>query len=219
MRRLLSLLAIPGALLAGWLALTTFATGSAIASWAPCPRNWAWADSYLPRQSPLESHAFKVGKAQVKVCYGSPALRGRTMLGGEAVPFGKLWRTGANEPTTLHLDRVLRVGELVLGAGSYSIYTIPGERDWTVILNRATHQWGLESEYTSDIAAQEVGRLLVRARPLENTVESLTWSSESSATAAVDLVLDWQRTRIRLPFDSGFAAPDLDDYPSDPGPD
>lgn len=219
MRRLLPLFAIAATVVLGWFALTTLATGSAIANWAPCPRNWAWVEAYLPRKSPIESHAFKVGAAHAKVCYGSPALGGRTMLGGDAVPFGKLWRTGANEPTTLHLDRVMRVGELVLGAGSYSVYTVPGDRDWTVIFNRATHQWGSESKYTPEIAAQEVGRILVRPRALETPVERLTWSSVPSATAAVDLVFEWQRTRLLLPFDSGFAAPDLDDVPSDPGPD
>jgi hypothetical protein len=218
MRRLLLLLSLLAAVALGWFALTTLATGSAIATWAPCPRNWAWSDSYLPRASPLKSHAFKVGPAHVKICYGSPALNGRTMIGGAAVPYGKIWRTGANEPTTLHLDRVLRVGDLVLGAGSYSIYTIPGERDWTVIFNRATHQWGLESEYTEEIAAEEVGHILVRARGLDSPVERLTFTSESSATAAVDLVFEWQQTRIRLPFDAAFAAND-DDFREDPGPD
>jgi len=219
MRRLSPLLAalVAGAL--SWAALTTLATGSAIASWAPCPRNWGWLPTYLPRESPLESHAFRIGRAHAKVCYGSPALGGRTMIGGDAVPYGKLWRTGANEPTTLHLDRVVRVGDLLLGAGSYSIYTLPGERDWTVIFNRSTHQWGLESEYTDEVEAQEIGRLSVRARTLEAPVESLRFTSEASATAAVDLLLDWQRTRIRLPFDSGFAAPDPDDIPGATGPD
>ena len=219
MRRLLLLLATAAVVALGWVASTTLATGSAIATWAPCPRNWTWAPAYLPRRSPLESHTFKVGAAHVKVCYGSPALAGRTMLGGEAVPFGQLWRTGANEPTSLHLDRVVRVGDLVLRAGSYSLYTVPGERDWTVIFNRATRQWGIESAYDAEVAAQEVGRLQVRVRPRDSPVERLTFRSEPSATAAVDLILEWQQTQIRLPFDSGFAAPDPDDVPGASGPD
>jgi len=218
MRRFLLLLASAAAGFLGWVALTTFATGSAIATWAPCPRNWAWTAAYLPRQSPLEALSFTLGKAHVKLCYGSPALNGRTMLGGDAVPFGKLWRTGANEPTTLHTDHVVRLGDLVLGAGSYAIYTIPGDRSWTVLLNRSTRQWGLESEYTDDVAAQEIGRITVRPRPLDTPVEGLTFHSEPSATAAVDVVLEWQRTQIRLALDSGFAAPDGDDLPGDPGP-
>ncbi len=70
-----------------------------------------------------------------------------------------------------------------------------------------------------EIAAQELGRLRVRAQELDSPIERLTFRSEPSATAAVDLVLEWQQTRIRLPIDSGFAAPDADDIPSAPGPD
>ena len=113
----------------------------------------------------------------------------------------------------------MRVGDLVLSAGSYSIYTLPGKRDWTVIFNRSTRQWGLESEYSHEVAAEEVGRLLVRARTLDSPVEKLTFTSERSATAAVDLLMEWQQTQIRLPFDSGFAAPDTDDVPGAFGPD
>lgn len=177
------------------------------------------AASVATRASKYDSTSTKVGTAVVKVCYGRPLVKGRTIFGSELVPYGKLWRTGANEPTTLHLDRVVRVGELVLAPGSYSIYTLPGERDWTVIFNRSTRQWGLESEYTDEVAAQEAGRILVRARPTEKPVEHLTWRSEPSASSAVDLVLEWQGTRLRLPFDSGFAAPDGDDRPSAFGPD
>ena len=75
MRRLLLLLAAAAAVALGWVGLTTLSTGSSIAHGAPCPRNWSWADAYLPRQSPLESHAFRVGKASARICYGSPALR------------------------------------------------------------------------------------------------------------------------------------------------
>lgn len=210
------------ALGAGWVALTSMSTGTAIATWAPCPRNWAWTPTYLPRTSPLRSHSFRIGKAHAKVCYGSPSLRGRTMIGSSAVPYGEIWRTGANEPTTLHLDRAVRVGELTLGAGSYSIYTLPGPREWTVIFNRATHQWGLESEYTEEIASREVGRILVRARTPAAQVEELVFRTEPSATGAVDLLFEWQQTQVRIPIESEFVhlepgdeSGDSSSFPSD----
>ena len=108
MRRLVISLALLIAIgLGGWIGLTTLPSGRMIATWAPCPRNWIWIPTWLPRPSPLESTAFALGAGHVKVCYGSPSLRGRTMIGGAAVPFGHLWRTGANEPTTLHTDVAL----------------------------------------------------------------------------------------------------------------
>jgi len=87
------------------------------------------------RQSPLDSLSFTVGKAEVKVCYGRPSLRGRKMIGGEAVPYGKLWRTGSNEPTMIHTTGPITVAGVALAPGSYSLYTIPGPKEFEVILN------------------------------------------------------------------------------------
>src|SRR5690349_11479076 len=85
------------------------------------------------RGSPLDSLSFKVGSADVKVCYGRPSAKGRTMIGGEAVPFGKLWRTGANEPTMIHTTGPLTIAGVAVPAGSYSLYTVPGPKTWSVI--------------------------------------------------------------------------------------
>ena len=185
----------------GYLALTSFAPGTWVASWAPCPRNWGWAPAWQPRKSPLRSVSLGLLAADVKVCYGSPALRGRTMIGGEAVPYGKLWRTGANEPTTLHTSRPIFVETVPVGPGSYALYSVPGPQTWQFIVNRATRQWGLESEYTPQIAAQEVGRFEVPAQTLDRPVESLQFRVEEEPeglSGVADLYLEWQTTRVRL---------------------
>lgn len=186
---------------AAWLALTSLAPGSWVATWAPCPRNWAWAPAWKPRASPLGATVFAFGDGgHGKVCYGRPSLRYRKMIGGAAVPFGRLWRTGANEPTTLHLDTAARLGELDLLPGSYSIYTVPGPVAWEVVVNRAIRQWGLESEYTDEIRAREVGRFDVPVEVLGEPVETLTIRAVPATTGAVDLLLEWQTTRVRLPL-------------------
>ena len=210
-RSLLSLFGLAGALLAGWIALTSVAPASWIVGWAPCPRNWAWIPAWLPRQSPLESLSFTFDGARGKICYGSPSLRGRQMIGTERVPYGRLWRTGANEPTTLHLDRPARLGPLSLLQGSYSIYTVPGERSWQVVVNRATSQWGLESEYDDEVRAQEVGRFSLEPETLALPVEKLTFSVEPLATGAVRLQLAWERIRLAVPLVSGLSEPDVGD--------
>src|ERR671921_2872699 len=92
------------------------------------------------RKSPLDSLTFTVAKQPVKVCYGRPSSRGRTMLGGSAVPYGKLWRTGANEPTIFFAPIPLKVAGLSVQPGVYSLYTVPGRGEWEVIVNRATSQ-------------------------------------------------------------------------------
>ena len=78
------------------IVLTALPAPPEIAVHLPCPRNWAWLPTWQLRSSPMGSVSFTVDGAPVKVCYGRPAARGRTMLGGRRVPFGRLWRTGAS---------------------------------------------------------------------------------------------------------------------------
>lgn len=155
------------------------------------------------RKSPLDSLAFKVGAANVKVCYGRPSARGRTMLGGSSVPFGKLWRTGANEPTMIHSTGPLVIAGIAVPAGSYSIYTIPGEKEWHVIVNRSISQWGHESQYTAAVKAQEVGHGIVPSAALATPIDTFTIRAEPGSGGKVDLVLEWETTRVAIPVVPG----------------
>jgi hypothetical protein len=152
------------------------------------------------RKSPLDSVSFTVGGKAVKVCYGRPSLRGRQMLGGEAVPYGKVWRTGANEPTMIHTTGPITLVGLKVPAGTYSLYTVPGKDEWEVIVNRSTSQWGEESNYTEAVQKQELGRAKVKAEPLATPVETFTIKPEPAAGEAKALVLEWEKTRVRLPL-------------------
>jgi hypothetical protein len=151
------------------------------------------------RQSPYDSITVALGEATAKLCYGRPSLRGRTMIGGQAVPYGRLWRTGANEPTILHLPVAASIAGIAVQPGSYSLYTVPAEGDWTVIVNRSTSQWGHESAYTPEVEAQEVGRATVRSTRVEQPIEMLTFRATPSERGA-DLVLEWQNTRVTIPI-------------------
>jgi hypothetical protein len=205
-RMLLSTLTMAAALLGGWLLLTSLAPGSWIATWAPCPRNWGWLPAWLPRASPLAAERFATEPdLDGKICYGRPSLHLRRMIGGDAVPFGRLWRTGANEPTTLHLDGPARLGPLDLSAGSYALYTVPDPATWEVVVTRATRQWGLESLYDERARALEIGRFTVPVEVLDEAVETLTFRTVPAGERAVDLLLEWQTTRIRLPLESPYA--------------
>lgn len=147
------------------------------------------------RKSPLDSLSFKVGASEVKVCYGRPSARGRTMIGGENVPFGKLWRTGANEPTMIHTSGPLVLAGVKVAAGSYSLYSVPGEKSWEIIVNRSVTQWGEESNYTDKVKAQEVGHGTVPVTPTKAPVETFTITAEPAA-----LVLEWEKTRVAIPI-------------------
>ena len=146
------------------------------------------------RQSPIDSLNFSVGGKTVKVCYGRPSARGRTMIGGKNVPYGNLWRTGANEPTMIHTPVALTIAGLKVPPGTYSLYSVPGASEWTIIVNRSTKQWGEEHGYTPEVKAQEIGRATVKSEAMTSPIETFTIRAEPSGDAA-SLVLEWGKTR------------------------
>jgi hypothetical protein len=150
------------------------------------------------RASPYDSTFVDLAGAQAKICYGRPSARDRVVF-GQLVPYDRIWRTGANEPTITHLPVSARIGTLDLAAGSYSIYTIPGRQEWTVIVNRSIDQWGHESQYTAQVQAQEVGRFRVAAEATEQHVETFTIRAEPPQNTR-QLVLEWENTRVRIPI-------------------
>jgi hypothetical protein len=152
------------------------------------------------RKSPLDSVTFSIAGRPVKLCYGRPSSRGRVMIGGNNVPFGKLWRTGANEPTIFLTPVAITVAGIKVAPGKYSLYTVPGARKWQVIVNRSTSQWGEESNYTEKVKAQEVGRATVASEQLSAPIEIFTFRAQPSGAKGADLMLEWEKTRIRIPI-------------------
>ena len=159
------------------------------------------AASLAKRASPLDSVTFRVGATTVKVCYGRPSSRGRVMIGGRHVPYGRLWRTGANEPTMIHTDGPLRVAGITLAAGTYSLYTIPGKSEWTVIVNRSIEQWGDEGSY-EQVADKEVGRAKVRATKPAEPIEQFTIRYEEHGPRG-NLVLEWEHAHVPIAVSGG----------------
>ena len=156
------------------------------------------------RVSPLDSLTFRVAGQEVKICYGRPSSRGRTMIGGSRVPFGKIWRTGANEPTLFRTPVALSIAGVMVPAGTYSIYTVPGEAEWEIIVNRSYSQWGHESFYTDEVRAQEVGRATVSSERTDSHIETFTIrAEETKEISGIHLMLEWERTRVRVPVSAG----------------
>jgi hypothetical protein len=120
------------------------------------------------------------------------------MLGGTDVPYGKIWRTGANEPTIFFAPIPLKVAGLSVVPGVYSLYTVPGAREWEIIVNRSTSQWGEESNYTAEVKSQEVGRAKIRTEAANPALETFTIRAEPAGRGA-SLVLEWEKTRIKIP--------------------
>jgi hypothetical protein len=155
------------------------------------------------RKSPLDSLTFTIGKDTVKICYGRPSARGRTMIGGASVPYDTLWRTGANEPTTVFSDDPLDVAGVRAPAGSWTLYTVPGKTQWQIIVNASVTQWGIEKDYDAAVRKQEVGRGKVPSEAMTDFVETFTIRAEPAGANEVTLVLEWEKTRVKIPVKLG----------------
>ncbi len=157
--------------------------------------------------SPYDSTAIHVGGHQAKICYSRPSMRGRTVFGSTLVPYDSLWRTGANDPTILHLPFAAEIAGMKVPAGKYSVYTVPGRDRWTLVLNRSISQGGstrdegqFKSAYTPDVRAQELGRAPVPAEAIGEAVEKFTIRSAAAGAATTELIFEWEKTRVRIPI-------------------
>jgi hypothetical protein len=119
--------------------------------------------------SPKETVKAKAGGANVEIVYSRPSARGRTMLGGNE-PYGQVWRTGANEATTIEFDKAVKIEGKDLPAGKYALFTIPGEKEWTIIFNKEHKQWGAYNYKEKEDAL----RVTVPAKKTKSFVETFT---------------------------------------------
>jgi hypothetical protein len=149
------------------------------------------------RPSPLGAVVITLGGEEAKLCYGRPSARGRTVM-GDLVPMGTPWRTGANEATALHLPFSADVGGIELEPGVYSLYTIPGESEWKIVLNRAHERWGIP--INDEVQAQDVGSFERSPEATEETVETLTFRWEPHGEGMGHLIMEWEHTRVEIPI-------------------
>jgi hypothetical protein len=147
------------------------------------------AQESKPPASPpgTASVAFTDGKT-VTIGYSRPSVRSRKIFGG-LVPYGQVWRTGANSATSLKTDVDLTVGGATVPAGSYTLYSIPSESGWKLIINKQTGQWGTEYDEKQDLARVDM-KVVNNATPTEQFTISLSKTGAKSAT----LKLDWAST-------------------------
>lgn len=146
------------------------------------------------RPSPLQSVELSVGGNDALLCYGAPSARGRDIMGG-LVPFGEPWRMGANEPTTLHLSGPATIQGVAVEPGSYSIYAIPGESEWTIVLNSTHERWGIPID--ESVRASDVGSFTVEPETMDESVETLQFRFEPTPDAPMgDIIMEWENTRV-----------------------
>lgn len=184
----LSILMIPRMLrpVLSLIAGSVFVTG--LFAQAPAPK------LEFPATSPAATIKQRVGLTDIEINYSRPSMRGRKIFGA-LVPYGEVWRTGANSATKVTLSTAVKFNGTAVPAGTYALFTIPGQAEWTVIFNQVSGQWG---SYAYD-AKNDVARFTAKPIALNNPVETFGISiSELANDSAATLALSWENTRVPM---------------------
>lgn len=166
--------------------------------WASLIAPLAWAQTSridFPAASPTAVIRQQVGLTNFEIVYSRPSVKDRKIF-GELQSFGSVWRTGANAATKITFDTVVEFAGKPVQPGTYALFSIPGEKKWTVILNREADQWGaFNYDETKDVVRVEVG-----AERLKRPVETFTiWFNELRDETAV-LNLTWEGLNVEIPL-------------------
>jgi hypothetical protein len=149
--------------------------------------------------SPEDEVTYTSGDLTIRVFYNRPFKKGREIFGG-LVPYGEVWRTGANEATTFETNKDLLIEGRNLKKGKYTLWTIPGEETWNIIFNSEYGQWGIGSDGQANRNPEkDVLAIDVLAVQQERVFEQFTISFEKVGEDA-EMVLIWDKTVVALPF-------------------
>lgn len=151
------------------------------------------AQIVFPDLSPRATLTQKVGFGEITVDYSRPSMRGRVIF-GDLVQFGEVWRTGANQSTRISFQEDVFLNEHKVPGGTYSLFTIPGEHEWTIILNTATRLWGAYG-YNSN---KDLLRFTVPVNNLPVHVESLTIDIGELTQTTGSVMISWENTLVKF---------------------
>jgi hypothetical protein len=150
-----------------------------------------------PQPSPLQKIEQKVGLTDVSVQYSRPSMKGRTVF-GDLVPYGKLWRTGANQNTMVTFSTDVMVGESTLKAGSYAIFSKPNKDNWEVIFYSDTNNWGTPQKWDESKVAATVN---AKVYDIPMDIETFTVSFDDLTNDSAVLGIMWEKTYVAVKFD------------------
>jgi hypothetical protein len=156
----------------------------------------------FPRLSPNATVTQVIGVTEVTLRYSRPGVKGRKIW-GELVPYGEVWRSGANENTTISFSTPVKVEGTELPAGTYGLQTIPTEGDWTLILSKDADAWGA-FEYKPE---NDALRATVKPQPSEHPHERLQFTFEDLTDTSANVVLAWEK--VEVPFKLEVDTPKL----------
>jgi tetratricopeptide (TPR) repeat protein len=149
----------------------------------------------IPAASPTQTIKQEFGISTIELTYSRPDMRGRKIF-GDLVPYGKLWRTGANAATRLKFADDVSVGGVAVKAGEYVLYTIPNQNEWEVILNKGVNNWGIDGYKESE----DVAHFKVKPVNAPMQTETFTMQFTNVKPSSTDLRILWDKTAIQIPI-------------------
>jgi hypothetical protein len=152
------------------------------------PHNYAHDRKFAPELIGTDT-------AMIRVIYSRPAKKNREIF-GKLIPYGKVWRTGANETTELRIYHDMKLAGKPIKAGTYALFTIPGENEWTIILNSDLDHWGAYS-YMEE---KDVLRVAVPVKATNQTIENFSIRFEKIDEKSIKMILGWDHTVVEIPI-------------------
>lgn len=132
-----------------------------------------------------------MGNTTIKINYHAPAVRGRTIWGG-LVAYDAVWVTGAHKATTIEVGKDFKIGNKIIPAGKYALFTIPGKEEWTVIINKNWNQH-LADDYAE---TEDVVRIKVKQQMTGNVTERLKYEIDKTAESTANITISWEKVKV-----------------------
>jgi len=154
----------------------------------------ASAQVKVPAPSPTQTIKQDFGLSAIELIYSRPAMKGRKIF-GDLVPWNKVWRTGANNATRLKFTDDVMIGGKALKAGEYALYTVPGDKEWEIIINKGSANWGTNYKQEDDVF-----RIKAMPMKLNEPVENFTMQFANVKPTSTDLHIMWDKTAVAIPI-------------------
>ena len=154
----------------------------------------------FPAPSPASTLKQRIGVTDVEIDYARPSIRGRQIFGG-LVPYGKVWRAGANSATKIIFSTAVKLNGADVPAGTYALFAIPNKDEWTIIINKGSEQWGAYKYDEKDDVVR------VKAKPIElnHSVESFSITFDDLKDTSADIDLEWDKVKVPVKIEVDFA--------------
>lgn len=147
-----------------------------------------------PQPSPTQTIKQDFGISSIELTYSRPGMKGRKIF-GDLVPWGQVWRTGANAITKIKFADDVTIGGQALKAGAYAIYSVPNENQWEIIMNKDANFWGTDYKQQDDVL-----RIKIPSTKLDHPVETFTMQFANVKPNSTDLQIMWDQTMVSLPI-------------------